>query len=322
MSHDSSRPVCILGLGLIGGSLLRVLHDSGTPVYGYNRSAATVEAATADGYQASADLTAVLGRAADDDAVIVLAAPLFALPDLVDAVAATAPRCLLTDVVSVKEKVSAIVAERHPGGRFVGGHPMAGTSRSGWAATDPELFAGAMWMVATADQTDPEDWLTVARIARRAGAFVVPAADDAHDRAVAAISHNPHLTAAVTAAVGAGESRLALRLAAGSFRDGTRVAGTAPELQRAMLEGNATALLNTLSETIDRLTAARDALRDHGSTEVIVDDGHRARLLYEELAGSGPAPISPTPISDVQVGAPGWAEELRRQAHLGRVWTD
>lgn len=309
-----ARPVCILGLGLIGGSLLRRLADDGHRAYGYNRSTATIAEATAAGYDAAGDLTAVLRRAADDDAIIVLATPVPALAAMIAAVAEHAPSCLLTDVVSVKTEVAALVAAEHPRARYVGGHPMAGTAHSGWAATDPDLFRGAMWMVSTADDVDAADWRSVAALAHRAGAVVVPAADDAHDRAVAAISHNPHLTAAATAAVGAGESGLALRLAAGSFRDGTRVAGTAPELQRAMLEGNATALLNTLSETIDRLIAARDALRDHGSVEVLVADGHRARRRYEEVAAEQ------TPITGVEVGAPGWAAELRRQAHLGRVW--
>ncbi|WP_345312572.1 prephenate dehydrogenase [Gordonia alkaliphila] len=314
VSSSTARPVCILGLGLIGGSLLRRLADDGHRAYGYNRSTTTVTEATAAGYDATGDLSAVLARAADEDAIVVLATPVPALAAMVAAVAEHAPSCLLTDVVSVKTEVAAVVAAGHPGARYVGGHPMAGTAHSGWAATHSDLFVGAMWMVSTPDDVDPTDWRAVAELAHRAGAVVVPAADDAHDRAVAAISHNPHLTAAVTAAVGAGESGLALRLAAGSFRDGTRVAGTAPELQRAMLEGNAMALLNTLNETIDRLVAARDQLRDHGSVEVLVADGHRARRRYEEVAAAQ------VPITEVTIGADGWAAELRRQAHLGRIW--
>ncbi|EGD53359.1 prephenate dehydrogenase [Gordonia neofelifaecis] len=315
MSAAPSRPVCILGLGLIGGSLLRRLSDSGIRAFGYNRSTPTVDAAVTDGYRASSVLPEVLAQAAADDAIVVLATPFTALDTIITAVRDTAPDCLLTDVVSVKEQVAELVGRLHPGARYVGGHPMAGTSQSGWAATDPALFDGAMWMVTTHDDTDADDWLAVAGLARAAGSYVVPAANDAHDRAAAAISHNPHLTAAVTATVGAGESDLALRLAAGSFRDGTRVAGTAPDLQRAMLEANSIALLNTLSETIDRLTAARDALRDNGDVAAIVDDGHRARRKYEEIAGA-----APTPITDVRIGDTGWQQELRRQAHLARVW--
>ncbi len=312
---SSAGPVCVLGLGLIGGSLLRALHDDGWSVFGYNRSSTSVQAAVADGYDASDDLDAVLRRAADDDAVVVLATPVTTIDALLTAVAAHAPDCLLTDVISVKQPVAQAVARLHPGARYVGGHPMAGTSRSGWEATDPALFVDAMWMLSTPDDADPANWLRVATIARSVGAAVVPAADDAHDRAVAAISHLPHLTAAATAAVGAGESDLALRLAAGSFRDGTRVAGSAPTLQRAMLEANGIALLNVLSETIDRLTAARDELRDHGTVEVLIDDGHRARLAYEAIAGT-----ERVPITGISVGSPGWAAELRRQAHQARVW--
>ncbi|MCF3938630.1 MULTISPECIES: prephenate dehydrogenase [Gordonia] len=310
-----NRSICILGLGLIGGSLMRALQIDGHRVFGYNRSAETVDAAVASGHDASTDLVSTLERAAVDDAVLVLATPVTTIDELLTEVVAHAPNCLLTDVISVKRAVADAVDRHAPGVRYVGGHPMAGTSRSGWSATDPDLFRDAMWMVSTEDGTDPNDWSAVAALARAVGALVVPAAPDAHDRAVAAISHLPHLTAAATAAVGAGESELALRLAAGSFRDGTRVAATAPGLQRAMLEANRIALLNVLSETIDRLLAARDELRDHGTVEVLVDDGHRSRLAYEAIAGS-----EPVPITGVQVGEPGWAQQLRRQAHQARVW--
>lgn len=308
-------PVCVLGLGLIGGSLLRVLHDAGHDAFGYNRSTQTAQDAVGDGYSASSDLDETLRRAADVDALVVLATPVTTIEPLVARVAELAPTVLLTDVISVKQEVTEIVRRVHPGGRYVGGHPMAGTSRSGWAATDPMLFGGAMWMVTTEDTTPADDWLTVATMARAAGASVVPAAPDAHDRAVAAISHLPHLTAAATAAVGAAESGLALRLAAGSFRDGTRVAGSAPALQRAMVEANRIAVLNVLSETIDRLIAARDDLRDKGNVEILIDDGHRARRAYEAMAES-----DVQPITGVTVGAEGWQSELRRQAHAGRVW--
>lgn len=319
VSEPADRPVCVLGLGLIGGSLLRAVAErapDGPLPYGYNRSPEGAAAAIDDGYDASTDLVATLTRAAHDDALIVFATPATTLDSLLPEIAEHAPHCLLTDVVSVKQAVADAVTRWAPSQRYVGGHPMAGTSRSGWAATDPTLFENAMWMVTTEDDTDPDDWLRVAGLARLVGAFVVPAAADAHDRAVAAISHLPHLTAAVTATVGAGESDLALRLAAGSFRDGTRVAGSDPTLQRAMLEANGIALLNTLSEAIDRLTQARDELRDHGTVGVAINDGHRARLAYAAIAEA-----APEPITGVRIGEPGWAEELRRQAHRARVWS-
>ena len=314
-TSTTRRPVCILGLGLIGGSFMQALAAAGRDVFGYNRSEATVDAASNSGYDASSDLVATLRRAAADDAIIVLATPVTTIEPLLSAIAETAPQCLLTDVISVKQAVAEKVSRLHPHARYVGGHPMAGTSRSGWDACDPTLFTNAMWMVTTSDDTDADDWTAVAELALQVSAIVVPAAPDAHDRAVAAISHVPHLLAADTAAVGAGESNLALRLAAGSFRDGTRVAATEPALQRAMIEANDIAVLNALSEAIDRLVQARDELRDSGSVAALIDDGHRARMAYEEMAARGREPIV-----GVSVGAPGWASDMRKQAHEGRVW--
>lgn len=318
-SQDTSRataPLCVLGLGLIGGSLLRAVADSGRTAFGHNRSTATVTEATAAGYDADDDLERTLRRAAATDALIVVAVPVTAVDPVLDAIARWAPECAITDVISVKQAVAQSVLRAGLSARWVGGHPMAGTSQSGWAATDPGLFAGASWVVAADDGVDPGIWTDVADLALSVGAVVVPVETDEHDRVVAAISHLPHVTAAITAAVAGGDGQLALRLAAGSFRDGTRVAGTAVPLQRAMLEANTTALVSAMDEALDRLTRARDDLRDTGSVELVVDDGHRVRTRWEAMT-STPA----QPITGVTVGESGWAAELRRQAHLGRVWT-
>lgn len=274
-----------------------------------------MQAAGADGYDASSDLVATLRRAAESSALIVLATPAPTIDALVAQVAEHAPECPLTDVVSVKQPVAQAAHAHGLGHRFVGGHPMAGTSESGWPATDAELFKGAVWVVGTDDGVDPQVWQIVAHLALDVGSRVVAAASDEHDRAVAGISHLPHLTAAVTAVVGAGEGDLALRLAAGSFRDVTRVAGTSPTAQRAMLEANATELLIALSETIDRLTYARDQLRDEGSVETLVADGHRARKHYDKVNGVDGPPVS------VTIGAPGWEADLRNAARDGALWT-
>ncbi|PYE16533.1 prephenate dehydrogenase [Williamsia limnetica] len=317
MTHSAPQPpVCVLGLGLIGGSLLRSLHDGGRRVFGYNRSAETVSAAGADGYDASTDLVATLSRAAQESALIVLATPATTIDAILDQIATYAPNCPLTDVVSVKQQVADQVYAHGLSENFVGGHPMAGSAESGWQATDPGLFTGAVWVVATDDGADPQVWRAVAQLALDTGARVIPAASDEHDRAVAGISHLPHLTAAVTAVVGAGEGELALRLAAGSFRDGTRVAGTAPHLQQAMLEANSTALLAALGETIDRLTFARDQLRDAGTVETLVADGFRARKHYEKIHAA-----TDEPAISVEPGSTGWEAAFRNAARTGAVWT-
>jgi prephenate dehydrogenase len=101
----AKTPVCVLGLGLIGGSILRAATAAGREAFGYNRSVEGAQAARFDGFDATTDLTKTLTRAADLDALIVLAVPMPALPTLLTHISHTAPDCPLTDVTSVKGAV-------------------------------------------------------------------------------------------------------------------------------------------------------------------------------------------------------------------------
>ncbi len=145
--------------------------------------------------------------------------------------------------------------------RYVGGHPMAGTAHSGWTAGDARLFAGAPWVLSVDEHVDAQVWAQVMDLALDCGAVVVPAKSDEHDAAAASISHLPHLLAEALA-VTAGEVPLAFALAAGSFRDGTRVAATAPDLVRAMCEANADQLLPALDRALELLNQARQSLAE------------------------------------------------------------
>lgn len=270
------RDVCVLGLGLIGGSLLRAATAAGRRGWGATASHATAAAARADGFDVLPSVAEALVRAAEADALVVLAMPLPAVSDVLSAVSVHAPGCRLTDVVSVKVPVARAVAHHAPRARYVGGHPMAGTAESGWRAGDPALFHGAAWVVAVDDGVDLDVWGDVARLALACGAAVVPAAAGEHDAAVARVSHLPHLLAAVLASVGADGGPLAFALAAGSFVDGTRVAGTRPELVLAMCEGNRSVLLSAVDDALGRFGAMRGALASTGGLAPTVRGGHRA----------------------------------------------
>ncbi|WP_279393494.1 prephenate dehydrogenase [Rhodococcus sp. ARC_M5] len=306
----TSSSVCVLGLGLIGGSILRAAHDAGRPVWGWNRSADAIAGATADGYDVGTDLKAALTRASDEDALIVIAVPMPAVDSVLAAIAEHAPTAPLTDVVSVKAEVAAAVTARGLQARYVGGHPMAGTNQSGWSATDPTLFTDAVWVVSTDRGVDADVWVRVAQLALDCGSVVVPAESVEHDRAVARISHLPHLLAEALAIVGAAGGPLALGLAAGSFKDGTRVASSSPNLVRAMTEGNAAALRTALDEALAALTAAREELNE-GSTKTLVDAGNAARLQYEQHQRFE--------INDITPGEPGWREKLQDAGRRGGV---
>jgi prephenate dehydrogenase len=307
----TTAPVCVLGLGLIGGSVLRAAVRAGRTAWGYNRSADAIAGSAEAGFDTGTDLAAALIRAADTDALIVIAVPMPAVDSILDAIGEYAPNNRITDVVSVKAEVADAVARHGLSPRYVGGHPMAGTNFSGWSAADPDLFVGAVWVVGADDDADPDVWRSVASLALDCGSVVVPVESREHDRAVARISHLPHLLAETLAIVGASDSPLALGLAAGSFRDGTRVASSSPDLVRAMCEGNAEALTEALDDALLLLRRAREELADETSTRTLVTEGHRARTRYEEHERFE--------ITDVTPGDPGWLADLRAAGRKGGV---
>lgn len=280
------RPICVIGLGLIGGSLLRAAEAAGRKAWGAAESEVDIQAAASDGFQVEPTVEDALRLAAQQDAMVVLAVPLPAVEPVLAAVTEFAPDCLLTDVVSVKAPVLAAVRRRAPQARYVGGHPMAGSSSSGWAASSASLFTGAAWVATVEDDTDLATWREVTELALACGAQVVPVAAEEHDAAVARVSHLPHVLAALLASVGADGGPLAMTLAAGSFADGTRVAGSRPELVRAMCEGNRAALLQAVDDALGRLGVARGALASTGSLRATIESGHQARLAVDARAAA------------------------------------
>jgi prephenate dehydrogenase len=306
----TNTPVCVIGLGLIGGSVMRAAAAAGREVFGYNRSMEAVQAATAEGFDATEDLDAALTRAAAGDALIVLAVPVPALAQMLGHIRDLAPQCPLTDVTSVKTCVLDEVRAVGLLDRFVGGHPMAGTAESGWAAGNARLFVGAPWVISVDDHVDPDIWTLVMNLALDCGAVVVPARSDEHDAAAATISHLPHLLAEALAAT-AGEVPLAFALAAGSFRDGTRVAATAPDLVRAMCEANADQVLPVLDRTLDLLNLARTALAEGSPLTELVDAGHAARVRYDSFRRPE--------IVTIVVGEDNWREALAAEGRAGGV---
>jgi len=289
---------------------MRAAAAAGREVFGYNRSIEAVQAATADGFDATENLDEALTRAADRDALIVIAVPVPALSQMLSRIRDLAPGCPLTDVTSVKSCVLDEVRAVGLLDRFVGGHPMAGTAHSGWTAGDARLFVGAPWVVSVDDHVDPDVWTMVMDLALDCGAVVVPARSDEHDAAAATISHLPHLLAEALAAT-AGEVPLAFALAAGSFRDGTRVAATAPDLVRAMCEANADQVLPVLDRTLDLLNQAREALAAHKPLTELVEAGHAARVRYDNF--------SRPEIVTVVIGGDRWREELAAEGRAGGV---
>ena len=329
------RPVCILGNGLIGGSLMRDLAAHNHPTFGYTHSNAGARQAAADGFDVIVDLEAVLRRAEDLGALIVIAVPFDVVAEILDAIAQWAPSCGITDVVSVKAPVYALVRERGMLERYVGGHPMAGTEASGWAASQTGLFARAAWVVtydyavecSEGSERLPQEWADlfadVCRMVALVGAEAVPVSAEAHDEAVARVSHLPHVMAEALSIVGDHGYTLAQSLAAGSFKGATRVAGTQPSLVRNMCETNAEPLVKVLDEYIDLLVRAREGLASENPTmEWLAESGYRAHVRMNARSGArresvSPVAISSRPVMRVHPGGPGWVKQLKQIESLG-----
>jgi prephenate dehydrogenase len=259
--------VAVIGLGLIGGSLVRALAAAGHWVTGWDLDPSTRAMARTGAAQAAREsrwrVAPSIADAVSAVELLVVATPLTAVASVLDEVAEAGFTGLVTDVVSVKEPVRELVARRLRGGGlrlagYVGGHPMAGRETAGFAATDPALFNDCAWALCLDEETSLPDWLAVARLLTGLSVRVVPTTSEDHDRVVAAVSHVPHLLAVALATAVA--DPLAATLAAGSFRDGTRVAASAPELTAAMCGGNAAHVLDALDAVLGELDQARDSL--------------------------------------------------------------
>jgi prephenate dehydrogenase len=287
--------VAVIGLGLIGGSLLRALAGRGHRVTGFDADPATrATARTAAARVPAGHRWQVAGTVRDAVAhaeLVVLAVPLPALPAVLDELADYDG--LVTDVTSVKGPVRELAAARLRLGSFVGGHPMAGKETSGFAASDPELFAGCAWVLCLEpDETPLPDWLTLAELVTSLGGRVVPVTAADHDATVAAISHVPHLLAAALALLLV-DNPLAGTLAAGSFRDGTRVAASRPELIAAMCGGNAPAVHRVLHQVLADLDEFEDALTSDDPADALMP---RLRLASAARNAWPPVPGEPAEL--------------------------
>lgn len=261
-ANSSPGRAAVVGTGLIGGSLAAALRSLGWHVTGTDEDAATLARALelglldATGVDPQAELTFI-------------ATPVRTVPQL--ARQALERGGVVTDVGSVK----APLVEAIDNPRFVGGHPMAGSEALGVDGATADLFAGAVWALTPTDSTAPDALAKVHGVVRSLGAEVLTMDPRQHDRVVATVSHVPHLTAATLMAVAddrAVEHVALKRLAAGGFRDMTRIAAGDPGIWIDICADNREAIL----EVFDGLLVSLAEMRS------IVDEG-RADELYTRL---------------------------------------
>lgn len=271
----------VIGTGLIGGSVGMALRANGWHVSGTDTS----PGAAARAVQLGALDVEDEDRSAD---LIVVATPVHVAAKIIADVLSSRgwnPGAVITDVGSVKGPL--VAAVDHP--RFVGGHPMAGSEQFGIDGASAELFIGATWVLTPTSTTDPDAYALVRSVLAEFGANVLALDPFEHDRLVAVVSHVPHLTAAtlMTLAADLGEEHGALlQLAAGGFRDMTRIAAGQPTIWPGICDDNADAIVATLDLLIDSLGAMRRrvAERDLDSLLIELERAATARRALSERA--------------------------------------
>jgi prephenate dehydrogenase len=280
--------IAVVGTGLMGASVALAARRRGDTVVGWDVDPDALAAAVA---REALDAASSLEEAVRDADLVVVAAPIAALPAQVEAVLAAPGDATVTDVGSTKASVVAAAAGSP---RFVGGHPICGSESRGAENASAGLFEGATWFLTPVAQTDAERHRLVHGFASDVGATPVAIDADAHDRLVAMTSHVPHVLANIVVNQ-TGEARVEghepLAHAGGSLRDMTRIAGANPRIWVDIFLDNAQAIRGALAEHRRRIEQVESALEqgDAGFLARWIGEasGNRRRMLEREYPDPG-----------------------------------
>ncbi|MGC2175433.1 MAG: prephenate dehydrogenase/arogenate dehydrogenase family protein [Acidimicrobiales bacterium] len=265
MISPNSRRAHVVGLGLIGSSLALALGEHDWLVTGSDLDPTVTEAALTGGIIVGSELH-------DETSLVIVATPASVVAETASKILADhdAAAMIVTDVAGVKEAIVDEVADP----RFLAGHPMAGSELRGLAGARGDLFQGCTWVLTPTPHTKPETYGTLHGILRELGANVVAVDAGNHDRLVAIASHVPHLLAGALmneASRVAEQDAILLQLAAGGFRDMTRVAAGDPGIWPDILFENRDAISQSLQALEDRLANLRVALSTNDRDAVAAD---------------------------------------------------
>lgn len=259
------RSIAVIGVGLIGGSFAAAARELPDPptVVGVDADPKAIAWALEHGVIEKGSLPDGLGAQTwlgpEGVDLVVLATPAQYACEWIARLGTLGYQGVVTDVASTKEGVIA-AAMRHLGPQvaFVGGHPMTGSDRSGVEASDADIFRGAYYVLTPTEATDMDAFRRVHSFVSEFGCRVISVDATEHDEAVAVISHLPHVAASAlvdVAARHAGTNGDLLRLAAGGFKDTTRVAGASAGLWAGICTDNAPAVLAGVRELRSVLTS-------------------------------------------------------------------
>lgn len=247
----SSSKIGIIGLGLIGGSIARALKrsDGSYIIKAWDTNADNIKNALSD--KAIDEYAISLKDDFFDCDVVFLCVPVFAMREIINEIRdSLSPKCILTDVGSTKSDVAQLVDEMKLKNYFIGGHPLAGSEKSGFSASRANLFENAYYCLTPTKDTNKDILNTLRKIVTEMGAIPIEISPEEHDRVVAAISHVPHVIAALLVnLIGKldGPDNIMKTIAAGGFKDLTRIASSSPGLWAGICMSNKEIILETLN---------------------------------------------------------------------------
>ncbi|MEP7059416.1 MAG: prephenate dehydrogenase [Actinomycetota bacterium] len=259
---STTERIAVLGTGLIGTSIAMAAARVGCTVSGWDvEDAVAARAGERAMFEPSSSLEAAVDRAD----VVVISTPIAAIADLLGRTLEAAPTAVVTDAASIKDAVAGITLPPSDAARFVPGHPMGGSERSGPEHASASLVDDIMWVLTPTPVSDPAQVERLAGWITRIGARVVQMTPQRHDRLVAFVSHLPQVASTALMALAATEESdepEILMLAAGGFRDLTRLASSDPALWSEILRANAGPITGALDLYIDRLTSLRRTIAE------------------------------------------------------------
>jgi prephenate dehydrogenase len=268
MEAGAKPQITIIGLGLMGSSLGLAFVKKGLTVCGWDADSAVIAEAYRIGAisRQPADFADALAGAT----FVFVATPVTLIAQMIrDCLPLTAPGTVFSDLGSIKGQVIAEVMAFLPSDYYyVPGHPMTGSERCGISAADPFLFENAAYIIIEDPHTPPAVSGRVIALVKTTGAYIIKLTVAEHDRIVGMVSHLPHLVAAALAGT-AGRAEKdqpgTLALAAGGFRDTTRIATGSPQLWEGIIRGNREYILEAIAafeaqlEKVRRMVATDDA---------------------------------------------------------------
>ena len=287
MSQKIINKLCVIGVGLIGGSLARALKKAGAvgEVVGSGRDVAHLEKAKSLGVIDAFETDIALAVKGCD--MVVVAVPLGAMQSVFEKIAPMiTDDMVITDVGSAKESVvkAAQAAFKVFPETFVPGHPIAGTEKSGVEASFSELYENRRIIITPLETSSSDAISKVRSMWQACGADVVETTIEHHDEVLAATSHLPHMLAfsLVDTLAKMDSKNEIFDFAAGGFRDFTRIASSDPDMWRDICLANGDALVGMIKKFSDDLQLLSKAIENNDRT-YLEDTFSRAKKARDEF---------------------------------------